>query len=231
MLKKILIALVVLILIGVGYYFSKDYLSFTVLKERQAEFVAYYDANQFQVLLIYFIVYIATTALSLPGAAILTLAAGALFGVVVGSILVSFASSIGATCAFLVARYLVGESLQKKYTKELEKFNTQFDKEGAFYLFALRLVPAFPFFLINILMALTKIKVITFYWVSQLGMLAGTIVYVNAGTQIAKLDSLKGILSPALIASFVLLAIIPFIAKKAVEFMRKKREAQETSQS
>ena len=228
--KKIVIIICLVLLIGVGYYFTKDYLTFAEIKARQADLVAYYEANQFLFLLAYFLGYVAVTALSLPGALILTLAAGALFGVVVGTVLVSFASSIGATCAFLVARYLVGETLQKKYAKELVKFNTQIDKEGAFYLFALRLIPAVPFFLINILMALTKIKTVTFYWVSQAGMFVGTVVYVNAGTQIAKLESPGDIASVELILSFVLLAVVPLVAKRLVGMIRKKRGISDDSE-
>ena len=221
--KKIAIVVCLVALIAVGYYYTKDYLTFQAIKEGQAEFVGYYEANRILVLTLYFLGYIAITALSLPGALILTLAAGAMFGVLVGSLLVSFASSIGATLAFLVARYLVGESLQKKYAKELSKFNRQMEKEGAFYLFALRLIPAVPFFLINILMALTKIKALTFYLVSQAGMLIGTVVYVNAGTQIAKLESPGDIVSVELIGSFVLLGVVPLVAKRVVGAIRKKR--------
>ena len=221
--KKVAILLVIAVLIGVGYYFTKDYLTFSAIKEGQAEFVEYYEANRTLVLLAYFLGYIAVTALSLPGALILTLAAGAMFGVVVGTLLVSFASSIGATLAFLVARYLVGESIQRKYSDQLAKFNEQIDREGAFYLFALRLIPAVPFFLINILMALTKIRTVTFYWVSQAGMFAGTIVYVNAGTQIAKLESPGDVASIELIGSFVLLAVVPLAAKKIVGAIRARK--------
>lgn len=223
MAKKITVLIVLLVLIGAGYYLTKDYLSFEVIKEGQGQFVGYYEDNRALVLGGFFIGYVAVTALSLPGALIMTLAAGALFGVVVGTLLVSFASSIGATLAFLVARYLVGDSLQRKYAAQLATFNEQIEKEGAFYLFALRLIPVFPFFLINILMALTKIKASTFYWVSQLGMLVGTIVYVNAGTQIAKISSPGDIASPALIGSFVLLGIVPLVAKKVVGMVRARR--------
>ena len=223
MAKKITVLVILIILIGVGYYFTKDYLSFQIIKEGQGQFVEYYEENRFLVLASFFLGYVAVTALSLPGALIMTLAAGALFGVIIGTLVVSFASSIGATLAFLVARYLVGESLQKKYETQLRTFNTQIEKEGAFYLFALRLIPVFPFFMINILMALTRIKVSTFYWVSQLGMLIGTIVYVNAGTQIAKIESPGDIASPELIGSFILLGIVPLLAKKAVGMLRARR--------
>ena len=221
--KKIAIAGALLVAIGAGWYFTRDYLSFAAIKEGQAQLQEYYAANQALMLAAYFCVYVIAIALSLPGAALMTLAAGALFGFVVGSILVSFASTIGATLAFLVVRYLVGDAVQKRYADQLEKFNTKFDQEGAFYLFALRLIPVVPFFLINILMALTRIRATTFYWVSQLGMLAGTLVYVNAGTQLAKIDSAAGILSPALLASFALLGLVPLVAKKVVGVMRARR--------
>jgi dihydrolipoamide dehydrogenase len=145
---------------------------------------------------------------------------GALFGLVWGTLLISFASSIGATLAFLVARYLLRDTVQSRFGSNLKAFNAGIEKDGAFYLFTLRLVPAFPFFMINLLMGLTPIRTTTFYWVSQVGMFAGTIVYVNAGTQLAQLDSLSGILSPGLIISFTLLGIFPLIAKKVVESIK-----------
>ena len=148
--------------------------------------------------------YIAVTGLSLPGAAVLTLAGGAVFGVLLGTLIVSFASSIGATLAFLAARFLFRDWVKSRFSARLQSIDDGVRRDGAFYLFTLRLVPVFPFFMINLAMGLTPMKVRTFYWVSQVGMLAGTLVYVNAGTQLAKLDSLSGILSPALLGSFVL---------------------------
>lgn len=221
MVKKISILVVVLAVIAGAWPYLSEYLTLEAIKENQAKFAVYYADNAVLVLAAFFLGYTAVTALSLPGALIMTLAAGALFGVVVGTVLVSFASSIGATLAFLVARFLLGETLQRKYADKLGKFNEGFSKEGSFYLFALRLIPVMPFFLINILMGLTKIKAVTFYWVSQIGMFAGTVVYVNAGTQLSKIESVKGIASPALIGSFALLAVIPFVAKKLVERLRK----------
>ena len=163
------------------------------------------------------------TGASLPGAAILTLAAGAIFGLLNGVIIVSFASSIGATLAFLVSRFLLRESVQSKFGGNLKSINDGIDKDGAFYLFALRLVPAFPFFVINMMMGLTRLKTLTFYWVSQVGMLAGTIVYVNAGTQLAQIESASGILSFKLVLSFVLLAFLPFIARKIVSIIKSRK--------
>lgn len=224
MLKKILLVAGLLVVIVLVYPYAKEFLTFEAIKSKQEVFQAYYEENSVLVLSGFFVGYIAVTALSLPGALIMTLGAGALFGVVAGTVLVSFASSIGATLAFLVSRYLLGKAIQAKYAAKLETFNEGMRKEGAFSLFALRLIPAFPFFLINILMGLTQIKTLTFYWVSQLGMFAGTIVYVNAGTQIAKIEKVKDILSLPLILSFVALAVIPFIAKKAVSHFRSRRE-------
>ena len=172
---------------------------------------------------VFFAVYVAVTALSLPGAAILTLAAGALFGLTQGFIIVSFASSVGATLAFLVARFILRDTVRKRFSEKLKKIDEGVEKQGAFYLFTLRLVPVFPFFLINMLMGLTSIKTWTFYWVSQLGMLAGTVVYVNAGTQLAQIESLSGIVSPGLIFSFILLGIFPWIAKAIVAFVERRR--------
>lgn len=171
----------------------------------------------------FFFLYVVVTALSLPGAAVMTLAAGALFGLWQGLLLVSFASTIGATLAFLVSRYLLRDSVQQRFGSRLAAINRGIERDGAFYLFTLRLVPAFPFFLINLLMGLTPIKAWTFYWVSQIGMLAGTLVYVNAGTQIAQLESLSGILSPDLLISFALLGLFPLLAKKVIGLIQRRR--------
>lgn len=205
------------------YFDLGQYFSLASLKEQQGALDAYYAQNTGLTITLFFLVYVAVTALSLPGAAIMTLAAGAIFGLVTGTILVSFASTIGATLAFLIARFLIGNWVQEKYGERLRKMNDGVEKEGGFYLFALRLVPAFPFFVINLAMALTPIRTWTFYWVSQLGMFAGTVVYVNAGTQLAQIDSLKGLLSPALIGSFVLLGLFPIIAKKALQFIKTRK--------
>ncbi len=194
-----------------GQYLTLDY-----LKSQQAALNAVRDAHWLATALAFFAVYVLVTALSLPGAAVLTLAAGAIFGLWWGTLLASFASSIGATAAFLVSRTLLRESIQAKFGKSLKTINDGVAKEGAFYLFALRLVPLFPFFVINLVMGLTPIKTRTFYWVSQLGMLAGTLAYVNAGTQLASIDSLSGLLSPSLIGAFVLLGLLPLFGKWVV---------------
>ncbi|MBU0498448.1 MAG: FAD-dependent oxidoreductase [Gammaproteobacteria bacterium] len=207
-------------------FFALDlgrFLTLEALKSGQTEFVAWYDERPGLVLAGYFLIYVAVAALSLPGAAVMTLAGGALFGLVVGTLLVSFASSIGATLAFLVARFLLRDWVQGRFGNRLGAINAGMAKDGAFYLFTLRLVPAFPFFVINLLMGLTPIKTRTFYWVSQLGMLAGTLAYVNAGTQLAQINSLSGILSPSLIGSFALLGVFPLLAKRIVDAIQARK--------
>ncbi len=168
-------------------------------------------------------IYILVTSLSLPGAAVMTLLGGALFGLGVGTIVVSFASTIGATFACFVSRYLLQNWVQGKFGDKLKTVNEGVEKEGLFYLFTLRLIPVFPFWMINLVMGLTKMRLRTFYWVSQLGMLPGTMVYVNAGKELAKIDSLKGILSPGLIISFVILGLFPITVKKLMALYKSRR--------
>ncbi|ANG63957.1 pyridine nucleotide-disulfide oxidoreductase [Marinobacterium aestuarii] len=221
---KLIILLVLAALIALFFAFDlQQYLSLAELKARQADFNSYYQDNPLQTLGLFFGLYILVTALSLPGAAIMTLAAGALFGLATGLVLVSFASSIGATLAFLVSRYLFQDAVQSRFGNQLGAFNRGVERDGAFYLFTLRLVPLFPFFMINLLMGLTPIKARTFYWVSQVGMLAGTAVFVNAGTQLGQLESLSGILSPAILTSFVLLGIFPLLARKLIDIVKQRR--------
>ena len=222
--KKILVVVIVVALIAAYFIFDLgQFLNLEYIKAQQGRIMEYRDANPVQTALMFFVLYILITGLSLPGAAIITLVAGAIFGLVMGSILVSFASSIGATCAFLVSRYVLRDSIQSRYGDKLRAINEGVEKDGALYLFTLRLVPLFPFFVINLLMGLTPISTKKFYIVSQIGMLAGTVVFVNAGTQLAKIDSLSGILSPALIASFVLLGIFPLLAKKVIDVVKSRK--------
>jgi pyruvate/2-oxoglutarate dehydrogenase complex dihydrolipoamide dehydrogenase (E3) component/uncharacterized membrane protein YdjX (TVP38/TMEM64 family) len=222
--KKIVLLGAVALAIGAFFVFDLGrFLSLDYLKSSQVAFADLYARQPLQVAGIYFLIYVATTALSLPGAAIITLAGGAIFGLFWGTLIVSFASSIGATLAFLVSRFVLGSTVEAKFGKRLGEINRGVEKDGAFYLFTLRLIPVVPFFLINLLMGLTKMKARTFYWVSQIGMLAGTLVYVNAGTQLAQIESLQGILSPGLIGSFVLLGIFPLIARKIVEVVKKRK--------
>lgn len=223
MMKKILILAIVLILIAAFFMFDLHHLlTFEGLKSGQAEFEQIRSDFPFLVAFGFLGIYILVTALSLPGATIMTLAAGALFGFAWGVVLVSFASTLGATLAFLVSRYLLRDIIQAKFGDRLQAINSGFEKEGAFYLFTLRLVPLFPFFVINLLMGLTSIRTWTYYWVSQVGMFAATLVYVNAGTQLAQLDSLSGILSPSLLASFTLLGVFPLIIKRFLSGLKKR---------
>ena len=171
----------------------------------------------------FFGVYVAVTALSIPGAAVMTLAGGALFGLAEGTLLVSFASAIGASLAFVIARFVLQTPVQRRFGRRLETINRGVERDGAFYLFALRLVPVFPFFVINLAMALTPMTVRTFYLVSQAGMLPGTLVYVNAGTQLGQIESLSGVLSPGLIASFVLLGVFPLLARKVLDMIAARK--------
>ncbi|MEY3915462.1 MAG: Mercuric reductase [Pseudomonadota bacterium] len=220
-------AVLALVLIGaIAAYFIFDlgqYLSLENFKASQADIVAAKDANPALYIVGFFLLYVAVTGLSIPGAAIMTLVAGALFGVVVGTLIVSFASTMGATLAFLSSRYLLRDWVQGKFGERLRAVDDGLEKDGAFYLFTLRLIPVFPFFVINLLMGLTRIKTGTFFWVSQIGMLPATIVFVNAGTQISRIESTAGLLSPTLIASFVALAFFPWAAKGIVAVVKRSR--------
>ena len=209
-----------------GLFFALDlghYLSLDWLKAQQAAIAAYRADHPLAAVAAYFALYVAVTALSLPGAALMTLAGGAVFGLLWGTLIVSFASSIGATLAFLASRFLLRDWVMTRFGRRLAAIDAGVRKEGAFYLFTLRLVPVFPFFLVNLLLGLTAMKARAFYWVSQLGMLAGTVVYVNAGTQLAQIDSLAGIVSPGLLLSFALLGVFPLIANRIVESVRARR--------
>lgn len=222
--KKIgLLVLIAALATGFFYFDLHQLLTLEGLKSGLVQFEEWQAERPFLVGGVFLLLYVIVTALSLPGAAIMTLAAGALFGLAWGTLIVSFASSIGATLAFLVSRYLLQDTVQKRFGERLKAINEGIEREGAFYLFTLRLVPIFPFFLINLLMGLTTIRALTFYWVSQIGMFAGTLVYVNAGTQLGQLESLSGILSPSLLLSFVLLGVFPLIAKKIVDLVKARR--------
>jgi pyruvate/2-oxoglutarate dehydrogenase complex dihydrolipoamide dehydrogenase (E3) component/uncharacterized membrane protein YdjX (TVP38/TMEM64 family) len=215
-----------LLVLTLGAFIALDlgrYLSFEQLQASQARFAQLHAEQPFTVAAVYFVVYVLVTALSVPGAVILTLAGGAVFGLWQGLLLVSFASSIGATLAFLASRFVLRDWVEARLGQRLADINAGVDKEGGFYLFSLRLIPVVPFFLINLLMGLTRMKTWTYHWVSQLGMLAGTAVYVNAGTQLAQLDSVQGILSPALLGSLVLLGTFPLIARRIVAAVQKRK--------
>ena len=222
--RKLLLIGALIVLVGAFFYLDLGrFLSLDAIKQRQAGFEALYAERPLRVIGAFFAVYVAVAALSLPGAAILTLAGGAVFGLVVGTVIVSFASSIGATLSFLAARYVLGDSVRARFASRLAEIDKGIAQDGAFYLFTLRLVPLVPFFVINLVMGLTRMKTGVFYLVSQLGMLAGTVVYVNAGTQLAQIDSLRGVLSPALVGSFVLLGLFPLIAKKVIDAFQARK--------
>jgi len=222
-LNKIVIVVVIILLITSFKVFGlEQYLSLSYLKASREKFSLLYAEHQIPVIAGYMIIYITVTSLSLPGAAVLTLVGGALFGLGAGTLIVSFASSIGATFACLASRFVLRDWVQSKFGDKLSAVNKGIESEGAFYLFTLRLIPIFPFFVINLVMGLTKLPLLTFYWVSQLGMLPGTMVYVNAGKELAKVDSVSGILSPGLIFSFVLLGLFPITVKKILAFYKPK---------
>ena len=222
--KKIIIIAALAALIAAYFIFDLgEYLTLEGIKSVADDVGAFYAENPALVLGGFFLAYVGVTAASLPGAAIMTLAAGALFGLVTGTILVSFASTLGATLAFLSSRYVLRDTIEARFGERLKAINDGLERDGAFYLFTIRMILLFPFFVVNLVMGLTRIKTLTFAWVSQLGMLLGTIVYVNAGTQLAQIDSLSGIASPAVIGSFVLLGIVPWIAKGIIGLIKRRK--------
>jgi pyruvate/2-oxoglutarate dehydrogenase complex dihydrolipoamide dehydrogenase (E3) component/uncharacterized membrane protein YdjX (TVP38/TMEM64 family) len=221
---KVLLLLV--IAAAVAAFFILDlgqWLTLEVLKTRRDELRALVEARPLLAIGGFFVIYVAVTALSLPGAAIMTLAAGAIFGLLTGTIIVSFASSIGASLAFLSSRYLLRDWVKARFGRRIEGIDRGIERDGAFYLLTLRLIPALPFFLINLAMGLTSMRLVAFYLVSQIGMLAGTIVYVNAGTQLAGIESSGDILSPGLIGSFVLLGLFPLLARWLLGGLKRRR--------
>ncbi len=221
--RLVLVVVLVALIVAFFAFDLGQYLTLDYLKARQRSFEAFYAEHRVATIAIYMLVYIVVTALSLPGATIMTLAGGALLGLWVGLLAVSFASTIGATLAFLVSRFLLREGVQSRFGDSLRSVNAGIEKDGAFYLFSLRLVPIFPFFVINLVMGLTPIRTSVFYLVSQLGMLPGTFVYVNAGTQLGQLESAAGILSPGLLLSFALLGIFPLLAKKVLALVKRRK--------
>jgi pyruvate/2-oxoglutarate dehydrogenase complex dihydrolipoamide dehydrogenase (E3) component/uncharacterized membrane protein YdjX (TVP38/TMEM64 family) len=220
-----LIILIIILAAAIALYQLglKDYLTLEAIKASQGNFAQSYADDPVLVIGIFFLVYVVSTAFSLPGAALLTLLGGALFGVVTGTIVVSFASTIGATLAFLGSRFFLRDWVQAKFGDKLKAINDGVAKDGAFYLFSLRLIPVVPFFVINLAMGLTPIKTRTYYWVSQLGMFLGTLVYVNAGTQLAQINSLGDIASPGLLASFAALGLFPWIARGIMNLIKRRR--------
>ena len=222
--KKLITFIAIVLAISIFFYFDlSQYLNLNWLKENHGHISGYVSTHYLQSVLVFIAIYIVATALSFPGATIITLAGGAFFGSFWGTLYVSIGSTIGATIAMLLARTLLRDWVESKFANRIKSINTGVEREGAFYLFTLRLVPAFPFFLINLGMGLTKISVLKYFVVSQVGMLPGTFVYVNAGSELSKLDSLSGILSPTLLGAFVLLGVFPLIAKKIIEFFRVRK--------
>ena len=222
--KRLLIIAALAALVAAYFFFGLgDYLTVEGIKQVAGDVGVYYERNPAQVIAGFFLVYVAVAAASLPGAAVMTLAAGALFGVLVGTIIVSFASTLGATLAFLASRYVLRDGIEARFGERLRTVNQGLERDGAFYLFTIRMIPLFPFFVVNLVMGLTRIGTWTFAWVSQIGMLLGTIVYVNAGTQLARIDSLSGIASPAVLASFALLGIAPWFAKAIIGWIKRRK--------
>jgi pyruvate/2-oxoglutarate dehydrogenase complex dihydrolipoamide dehydrogenase (E3) component/uncharacterized membrane protein YdjX (TVP38/TMEM64 family) len=222
--SKLLLIAVLVALVAAFFAFDLGrYLGLEQIKQSQAGFASLYAERPAFVIGAYALLYIVVFALALPVGAVMTLVGGALFGLVAGTVVVSFASTLGATLAFLASRYLLRDSVQARFGARLAEVDKGIARDGPFYLFTLRLIPAIPPAAINVLFGLTRLKTWTFYWVSQLGMLAGTIVYVNAGTQLSRLESLRGILSPGLIGSFVLLGVFPLVAKKIVDAIKARQ--------
>lgn len=221
--RPLLLAAIVLL---AAAFFASDLhhvLTLTEIKARQQAFAAYYTEHRAATIALYFFLYVAVTALSLPGAAVMTLAGGALLGFWPAFVTVSLASTLGATLAFLASRFLLRDWVQSKFGDKLRAINDGIARDGAFYLFTLRLVPVFPFFIINLVMGLTPMPPRTFAWVSQVGMLPATAVFVNAGTQLARIESAAGILSPQLLLSFALLGLFPLLAKRLVTIFKNRR--------
>ena len=223
---KWLLGLVAIAAVIAFFYFDLGrWLSLENLKIQQVSLSQIVTAHFWLSILVFFVIYVAVAAFSLPGAAILTLAGGAVFGLLTGFILVSFASSIGALIAFLGARFLFRDAIKKRFSDKLAPIEKGIDKDGAFYLLSLRLVPLFPFFLVNLLMGLTSLPARTFYIFSQLGMIPGTLAFVYAGTQLAKIESVKDILSPGLITAFVILGILPITMRKLLQWFQERKSA------
>lgn len=219
------LALLVVLAIAIGsliWFGLHDYLTLETIQNQRLVILDFYHQNQLLTVIAFFAFYVVYTGLSLPGAAPLTLLAGALMGFGLGVFVVSFASTLGATSACLLSRYLFRDVVQRRLSTTLDKVNNGIQEDGTFYLFALRLVPVFPFFAVNLVMGLTRMRIWTFWWVSQLGMLAGTAVFVNAGRELGKINQLSDVLSPTLIVSFTILGLLPVVAKKVVEIVRER---------
>jgi uncharacterized membrane protein YdjX (TVP38/TMEM64 family) len=223
-LRKVVV--LVLVLLGLAGYFVFDlgrFFSLDFVREQQAWFASVYAEHTVAVIGVYFVVYVLVTALSVPGATVMTLLGGGLFGFWLGLVVISFASTLGATLACAASRFILRDWVQQRFGGRLVTVNRGIEREGALYLFTMRLIPAFPFFAINLVMGLTTMPLLRYYWVSQLGMLPGTMVYVNAGKELGQLQSLSGILSPSLLASFAALGLFPLVVKKIMTRVRARR--------
>lgn len=223
--KVAIVAAVVVFVVAFRLFELDRYFTLTFLKESKDSLVNLYAHRPHLVIGCYFFIYVLVAALALPGAVVLTLAGGAILGFTVGGVIISFASTIGATLACFISRFLLRDWVQTKFGEKLKTINEGMDREGAFYLFTLRLIPIFPFFMINLVMGLTRLPLTRFYWVSQLGMLPATLVYVNAGKELGKIDSLSGILSPSLLISFVILGFFPITVKRLMAWVRGRLQA------
>ncbi len=223
--RRLLVAMALVALIAGFFAFDLgQYFRLEFLKSKQAAIEEFRRENPFAAGGVFFAAYLVITSLSLPGAAVMNFVGGAIFGVLWGTLIASFASSLGATAAFLSSRFLFRDAVRNRFGERLRAIDAGFEREGAFYLFALRLLPIFPYMLVNLLMGLTPIRTRTFYAVSQLGMLPATLVYANAGAQIATIRPLTEVLSPGLIGSLVLLGIFPLVARYAVEAVKSRRQ-------
>jgi uncharacterized membrane protein YdjX (TVP38/TMEM64 family) len=222
--RLVLLAVVAALVAGWFLFDLGRYLDLAFLKEVHGSAVALVHERPVVSTIGFFLAYVFVTALSLPGAAVMTLAGGAVFGLIWGLVVVSFASTVGATLAMLIARRLLGDYVQKKFSRQLASVNGGLERDGGFYLFSIRMVPLFPFFVVNLVMGLTPIATWTYYWVSQVGMLPGTFVFVFAGTQLANVEGVGDVLSPGLIVALSLLGLFPLLARKFVAWLRKARE-------
>ena len=222
--KKIIILLLLAILIFGFFFFDlHQYFDFSYIKSKQQAITDYFHTHPVKTSLIFFFIYIAVAGLSLPGAGILSILAGAIFGLALGVAIVLLAATIGATIAFWFSRYIFHDFVQDRFGDKLRAINKGIERDGAFYLFTLRLIPIFPFFIINLVMGLTPMRTIVFAVTSFLGMIAGSLIFVNVGTQLANIDSLDGILTPGIIFAFALLAIFPWLARKFLTILKAKR--------
>ncbi len=227
--QKLLLVLILLLFFTAFFHFDLGrFLTIAQLKQAKHELLEYYAANQLTTALLYLITYIVLASLSVPGALSLTFAAGAIFGPWLGTVLASFGSALGATGAFLSARYLVGASIQKHFAARLDVINRGFREEGAFYLLSLRLFAVIPYFVTNVVMGLTPIPTRTFLWATQLGMLPVIFLYTYTGTELSEIESVGDLFSLRLILAFIAMALLPIVAKKLIQWWKKHQGARES---